>query len=41
MLTVYFRNQYKDTWDEKWNIPIWAYMLSCFYCACTDALVTC
>lgn len=40
-VTVYFRDQYKDTWYEKWNIPILAYMLSCFYCARTDALVTC
>ena len=29
-VTVYFRDQYKDTWYEKWNIPILAYMLSCF-----------
>ena len=28
-VTVYFRDQYKDTWYEKWNIPILAYMLSC------------
>ena len=27
-VTVYFRDQYKDTWYEKWNIPILAYMLS-------------
>lgn len=40
-VTVYFRDQYKDTWYEKWNIPILVYMLSCFYCARTDALVTC
>lgn len=26
-VTVYFRDQYKDTWYEKWNIPILAYML--------------
>ena len=29
-VTVYFRDQYKGTWYEKWNIPILAYMLSCF-----------
>ena len=29
-VTVYFRDQYKDTWYEKWNIPILAYMLLCF-----------
>lgn len=29
-VTVYFRDQYKDTWYEKWNISILAYMLSCF-----------
>ena len=29
-VTVYFRDQYKDTWYEKWNIPILVYMLSCF-----------
>ena len=29
-VTVYFRDQYKDTWYEKWNILILAYMLSCF-----------
>lgn len=40
-VTVYFRDQYKGTWYEKWNIPILAYILSCFYCARTDALVTC
>lgn len=30
-VTVYFRDQYKDTWYEKWNIPILAYILSCFF----------
>ena len=29
-VTVYFRDQYKGTWYEKWNIPILAYILSCF-----------
>lgn len=29
-VTVYFRDQYKGTWYKKWNIPILAYMLSCF-----------
>lgn len=29
-VTVYFRDQYKGIWYEKWNIPILAYILSCF-----------
>ena len=33
-VTVYFRDQYKDTWYEKWNILILAYMLS-YFLLCT------
>lgn len=39
--TVYFRDQYKGTWYENGIFQFWHICYHVFYCARTDALVTC